>query len=355
MNIQGLRAVLTDDREAVLIVSEVNRRYFTEFPASDGVLAVTRNDAVFFTDSRYIEAAGLAVKDCRTALLRRMSEEVAAYLKAQGITRVRTERARLTVDELEALKTALPACRVTACKRLEKAINNLREVKDDTEVKAIVKAQRIAEAALDHVLGNVIKPGVTEREIGLALDYYMLSHGAEALSFETIAVTGKKTSMPHGVPGSLKVKAGDFITMDFGAVWHGYHSDMTRTVAVGKVSREQRKVYETVLAAQTAAREACRPGITGREMDAAARKVIADAGYGDYFGHGLGHGVGVEIHELPGAGPRSETKLRAGNVVTDEPGIYLPGKFGVRIEDMLLVTDGGCRCLTKAPRELIVL
>ena len=161
--------------------------------------------------------------------------------------------------------------------------------------------------------------------------------------------------MPHGVPGSLKVKAGDFITMDFGAVWHGYHSDMTRTVAVGKVSREQRKVYETVLAAQTAAREACRPGIAGREMDAAARKVIEDAGYGAYFGHGLGHGVGVEIHELPGAGPRSETKLRAGNVVTDEPGIYLPGKFGVRIEDMLLVTDGGCRCLTKAPRELIVL
>ena len=222
------------------------------------------------------------------------------------------------------------------------------------EVECIKKAQAIAEEAFEYIL-TFIKPGVTEKQIALELDFYMLSHGAEALSFETIAVTGKKTSMPHGVPDDTVVESGDFITMDFGAVYKGYHSDMTRTVAVGSVSDEQRKIYENVLQAQKSALSLLRAGEACQKADAAARDIISNAGYGKFFGHGTGHGVGVEIHEEPNLSPNYESPLKVGNVVTVEPGIYLPGKFGVRIEDMALITEDGYENLTKTPKELIVI
>ena len=200
-----------------------------------------------------------------------------------------------------------------------------------------------------------IKPGVTEKQIALELDFYMLSHGAEAVSFETIAVTGAKSSMPHGVPDETVVKNGDFITMDFGAVCKGYHSDMTRTVAVGEVTEEQKTVYETVLKAQKNALSVLKKGLPCSEADKAARDIIDNAGYGDYFGHSTGHGVGVEIHENPTLAPKSTDILEIGDVVTVEPGIYLPGKFGVRIEDMALITENGYENLTSSPKELIIL
>ncbi len=183
----------------------------------------------------------------------------------------------------------------------------------------------------------------------------MLSHGADGLSFETIAISGKNTSKPHGVPSDKKIEKGVFVTMDFGAVVEGYHSDMTRTVAVGFVSEEQRTVYNTVLEAQAKAQLAARSGELCKNVDRAAREVIEDAGYGEYFNHSTGHGVGVEIHEFPNLSPVCEKTLKAGNVVTDEPGIYIPEKFGVRIEDMLLITESGCENLTRAPKELIIL
>ena len=205
-----------------------------------------------------------------------------------------------------------------------------------------------------HIL-DFIKPGMTEKHVTLELDYYMLSHGADGLSFETIAVSGKNSSKPHGVPSDKKIEKGDFVTMDFGAVVEGYHSDMTRTVAVGFVTDEQKNVYETVLKAQAAAQAAASSGVCCADVDKAARDVIENAGYGEYFNHSTGHGVGVEIHEYPRLSRLCKTALSVGNVVTDEPGIYIPEKFGVRIEDMLLITENGCENLTRAPKELIIL
>ena len=252
------------------------------------------------------------------------------------------------------MKKSLPDLEILGDTALDEAIEALRMVKTDEEVENIVRAQRIAEDALRHMLG-FIEPGKTEKEIALELDFYMLSHGAEALSFETIAVSGPNTSKPHGVPGDRKVQRGDFVTLDFGAVVNGLHSDMTRTVAVGEVSEKQKLVYRTVHEAKNAVEKAMAPGVTCLEADKIARDLIASRGFGDYFRHGTGHGVGYEIHEMPYVSPKSKSTLAAGNVVTDEPGIYLPGEFGVRIEDMVLITADGNRILTDVTDELIVL
>ncbi len=351
--INSLKNFLKSSDEAILITSPENRRYFTAFPSSDGYLIVTKTDAVFFTDSRYIEAAQKKCV-CKAKLLTRLSNEVKEFLTDNNVKKVYTETERLSVSLLSQLRKILSPVKVTPSQKLENLINNLRSVKNTVEIENIKKAQAIAEEAFNHIL-TFIKPGVTERQIALELDFYMLSHGAEALSFETIAVTGAKTSMPHGVPDDTAVKNGDFITMDFGAVYNGYHSDMTRTVAVGFVSDEQRKIYGTVLKAQENALCVLRKGLSCAEADKAARSIIEDAGYGEYFGHGTGHGVGIEIHEEPSLSPRSKQNLKAGNVVTVEPGIYLTGKFGVRIEDMALITEKGYENLTSSPKELIIL
>ncbi len=352
--INNLQNLLKNSHEAILIHSPENRRYFTDFPSTDGYLVVTKSDAVFFTDSRYIEAAQKLVKSCRTQLLTQLSNEIKTLFKEHHIEKIYTETERLSVSLLSQFRKIFSPIKVTPSKRLENKIDELRMMKTSEEIECIKKAQQIAEDAFEHIL-TFIRPGVTEKRIALELDFYMLSHGAEALSFETIAVTGKKTSMPHGVPDDTVVEKGDFITMDFGAVYKGYHSDMTRTVAVGEVSSEQRKIYEIVLTAQKASLEILKKGVSCKDADAAARDIIKRAGYGDYFGHGTGHGVGIEIHELPNLSPRSTAILEVGNVVTVEPGIYIPNKFGVRIEDMALITENGCENLTNTPKELIIL
>ena len=317
----------SENIDSALIVSPENRRYFTEFPSSDGFLLVTRDDAVFITDSRYIEAAENKVTECKTALQKREISQVYDFFKSNGAEKVGIEASRMTVSEL---------------------------AKSESEIEKIKKAQKLAEGAFDDICG-FIKPGVTEKEIALRLEYYMLTHGAEGLSFETIAVSGKNTSMPHGVPTDKKIEVGDFVTMDYGALYDGYHSDMTRTVAVGKVSDEQKKVYNTVLEAQKAGLDFIRPGVSGKDADRVSRDIIENAGYGKYFGQSLGHGVGVEIHEKPNLSPSSEFILKKGNVVTVEPGIYVPGKFGVRIEDFAVITENGAENMTHCPKELIIL
>lgn len=352
--INKLQEFLKNSHEAILIHSPENRRYFTDFPSTDGYLIVTKNDAVFFTDSRYIEAAQKTIKACRAQLLTRLSNEVKIFLEKNRIEKIYTETERLSVALLSQFKKIFSPVKVAPSTRLENIINELRMSKTAEEIGCIKKAQQIAEDAFEHIL-TFIKPGVTEKRIALELDFYMLSHGAEALSFETIAVTGKKTSMPHGVPDDTIVENGDFITMDFGAVYKGYHSDMTRTVAVGNISEEQKEIYNIVLKAQKTALSSLKKGLPCSEADKAARDIITNAGYGDYFGHGTGHGVGIEIHELPNLSPRSDAILQVGNVVTVEPGIYIPNKFGVRIEDMALITEDGYETLTTTPKELITL
>jgi len=275
------------------------------------------------------------------------------YAKRLNCKVLAVEADRLTVTQLKNLRKALHGIKLTTV-ATDKIIDSFRAVKNEAEIENICKAQRIAEAAFDHIL-DFIKVGVTEKEVALELDHYMLSHGADGLSFETIAISGANTSKPHGVPTDKKIEHGDFVTMDYGAVVNGYHSDMTRTVAVGAASDEQKKIYKIVFEAQLAVLRVLKNGVKCSDADKAARDVITEAGYGEYFRHSTGHGVGIEIHEKPFISPTSTATLRSGNVVTDEPGIYIPGKFGVRIEDMALITENGCKNLTKAPKELIII
>lgn len=340
--------------DGALILSPENRFYFTGFPASDGFLLVSANRAVFITDGRYIEAAQNKITSCEVVLMQGAGQQLRDVFTEMDVSKVAVETERISVADFAKYADLLKPIALLPDPALDEIIRQLRAVKSPQEVEKIQAAQRIAEAAFDHILG-FIAPGKTEKEIALELDYYMLSHGAQALSFETIAVSGKKSSMPHGVPDQNIVQHGDFITMDFGAVVDGYHSDMTRTVAVGAVSERQKEVYNTVLRAQEAVLAALKPDISCRAADKIARDVITQAGYGDYFTHSTGHGVGVEIHEFPNLSARSESILKIGNVITDEPGIYLPGEFGVRIEDMALITPDGCENLTQCPKELIIL
>ena len=272
-------------------------------------------------------------------------------LEKHNIQRLGFEEQYATVGEYNTWKEKLK------CKELVPAtqlLTDLRAVKDEEEIKTLIAAQRIAEKALQEVL-EFIKPGRTEKEISAFLQYRMLCNGADRMSFEPIVVSGVNSSMPHGVPSGKPVEDGDFITMDFGCVYRGYCSDMTRTVALGHVTEEMERVYNTVLAAQTAGIAAARAGVTGKTVHEAAAKVIADAGYGDYFGHGFGHSLGVEIHESPNAAPSNDKPLPAGAVISAEPGIYIPGKFGVRIEDVIIVGEDGARDIMEAPKELLVL
>ena len=353
--IEKIRSKLNDyEIDALLLVSPVNRQYASGFHSYDGVVLIMKDGAYLFVDSRYIEAAQLTAEgftveliDTRNTYKVRVSEA----LKKHGCTCVGFEDKSMSFAEYNKYSTEIVNLPMKPASAL---MNELRRTKDEKEIENLIAAQRIAERAFDEVL-EIIKPGMTEREVAAELIYRMLRNGAENISFDPIVVTGSKTSMPHGVPGDKKIERGDFITMDFGCVYKGYCSDMTRTVAVGHVSDEMKTVYNIVLEAQLAGIAAAKAGMKGREIDTAARKVIEDAGYRQYFGHGFGHGVGLEIHEDPNAGAVSEAVMEPGAVISAEPGIYLPGRFGVRIEDVIIIKENGCENITKAKKELIVL
>lgn len=342
--------------EAALIMSEENISYFTSFHSSNGYLVVSDKKSYFLTDSRYIEAAQDNIKTVDEVLpLRSMKDDLYTLIDKLNIKKLHIEANRVSVGRYNEINKATDLRQqVVADGELDKAIDAIRIKKNEIQKTKIIKAQRIAEKAFDHIL-SFISTEKTEREIALELDYFMLKNGADALSFETIAVSGKNSSKPHGVPSDKKIEKGDFITMDFGAVVDFYHSDMTRTVVVGEPSSKQIEVYETVLEAQLKAIDAIKPGEKCFDVDKVARDIIATKGYGKYFGHGLGHGVGVEIHEAPSLNPSSKSILEVGNIVTVEPGIYLPGEFGVRIEDMGAVTETGFENFTKSEKKLIVL
>lgn len=349
--IEGVRKILAEN-QAALIFTPVSRLYLSGFQSSLGYLFITKEKTVLFVDGRYIEAAKNGVKSgIEVCLFTKLSEQVKAFL-GDGIKTLLVETTN-TVADVRGFER-LFARKIFPSDELESTLHTLRLIKTDYEIDCIVKAQNMAEKAFDDIL-NFIREGVTETEIAAKLEYHMKLAGSEAVSFETIAVSGEKSSMPHGVPGDRVVKSGDFITMDFGAVYKGYHSDMTRTVAVGYATDEMQKVYNTVLNANLAAIKAVKECATAAEVDSAARNLINKAGYDNYFTHSTGHGVGLEIHEAPTVSYKNEKNLLSGEVITIEPGIYLEGKFGVRIEDMVVVTKNGCNNLTNAPKSLIII
>ena len=339
--------------DCAIITDDIDRRYFTGMKSSDGTLVVFSDAAYLIIDARYIEKAQKTVTSCEVLLQKALYKQINELIAKHEAVKVSVNTANTTVERLHALAGKIN-CEIDDSDELAETIRSIRAVKRGEEIESMIAAQRIAEDGFAHML-DYISEGRTEKQIQLELDFYMLSHGAEALSFDTIALTGRNTSMPHGVPGESAVKKGDFVLMDFGAIVNGYHSDMTRTVCVGEPTDEMRRVYGIVLEAQLAGIAAVKEGIKGCELDAVARKVIADAGYGEYFGHSLGHGVGMDIHETPFASPSSAEVLAPDMVVTVEPGIYLPDKFGVRIEDFVVVREEGCFNMTNAPKELIIL
>ena len=338
----------------LLIITEVNRFYLSDFRSSLGYLFIIKGKKILYVDGRYIEAARDGVNpDVTVRLLGKLSDTADEIKKEFGISEIITE-ADISVRESERIKQIFEDTKVRPSVELSDMLINLRSYKTEREIEHILKAQSFAEKAFENIL-NFIRPGVTEREIAIELEHKMLLAGAEGMSFHTIAVSGVNTSKPHGVPTDKKVENGDFVTMDFGAVSGGYCSDMTRTVAVGYATDDMIEVYETVLAAQDSAIKILKAGVSGREADAAARNVIEAAGYGKYFTHSTGHGVGLEIHEAPNLSYLNEGKLRRGNIVTVEPGIYIEGMFGVRIEDMVKIEENGARNLTDSQKNLIII
>ena len=275
-------------------------------------------------------------------------------LSKHNAERVWVEAENITLAEYGSMRENISGIEISSGNELSSIITQLRMIKSDSEIELMIKAQRIAEAALENTL-NFIKEGVTEKEIALCLNDYMLRNGAEELSFETIALCGSNTSMPHGVPSDKPLRRGELVLMDFGAVYEGYHSDMTRTVSLGAPGEEAERVYSIVLEAQSRAIAAAKEGISCKRLDQVARDFIAANGYGEQFGHGLGHSVGMEIHESPSANTRDDTVLRENTVMTVEPGIYLPKRFGVRIEDFVVIKQNSCFNLTNAPKNLIKL
>lgn len=350
---EKLMSLLPNEIDAALITEDVNRRYFTGMKSSAGTVLVMREKAYLIIDFRYIEKAQKTVRDAEVIMQGKLYEQINGLLEKHGAKTLAIESRSATVEWLNSAKSAIKA-EIDSSNALSDAIDRLRIVKSQDEIDKIIKAQRIAEAAFEDVL-NFIHPGVTEREIGLHLDYYMLLHGAEALSFDTIAVSGPNTSLCHGVPTDRKVQANEFVLMDYGAVYDGYHSDMTRTVCVGKPTEKMEKVYAIVLDAQLKALSEIKAGARGADIDKTARDVITEAGYGEAFGHSLGHGVGMNIHETPNASPSSKHVFEENMIVTVEPGIYLPDEFGVRIEDFVIIKNGGCENMTLAKKNLISL
>ena len=352
-NLEKYLSLLTDGVDGLLLTSRYSRHYGAGYDIAEGVAIVTRNGCRYFTDSRYIESAQNGIQGFEVLEMTRqnpysklLNDAIADF----GVKTLGYEENYMTVAEFMAYEKKLNAQLIP----LHSKIAGFRQIKETYELERMRKAQQITDAAFAEVLTR-IDVGMTEKEVAAELIYCLLKNGGEGLSFDPIVVSGPNTSLPHGVPSDRRLKEGDLVTMDFGVIYQGYCSDMTRTVALGYATEEMRKVYDTVLKAQLAGIEATRAGVKGKEIDAAARQVIVDAGYGDYFGHGYGHSIGMECHEQPSCSPAGETVMEENMVSSAEPGIYLPGKFGVRIEDVVIIKADGCEDITRSPKNLIII
>ena len=338
--------------QAAIVTSNLNRYYLSGFLGTAGTLLVTKDKVFYLADGRYFEAVSQKVPFAKAVLVKSKGwDELAALCAELDIGQLAFEDLEMTVASYRALEKAMPGVSLVG---LADALPRQRAIKDEQELSLIQKAQSVTDRAYQELL-NFIRAGVTEREVAHRLEELMAGFGGQGLAFDTIAVAGTHSSQPHGRPSDYVLADGDFLTLDFGAAYEGYCSDMTRTVAIGHATDEMRLVYGTVLEAQQRAIEMIAAGVSCREVDALARSVMQKQGFEQYFVHSLGHSFGMEIHEQPGLSQASEQTREAGMVMTVEPGIYLPGRFGVRIEDDVFVTQTGCINLTASPKELLIL
>lgn len=348
--VERLRAGLAQ-ADALLILDPKNIRYLTGFTGSDGALMIGADWVVLLVDGRYVTQARSEAPGTEIFEFRRRVDGVAALTRQHALGRIDFESAALSVEEYLRLLEALAGVDI---RPLSEGLKFLRAVKTEHEVAKIGAAARIAKEALAAVL-TMVRPGVRETDIAVELDYRMRCGGAEQVSFETIVASGPNAALPHATPGSRVIEPGDCLMVDFGAVYEGYHSDETCTYCVGRADSRQREVYGLVLAAHDLAIGAIRAGVACGEIDRVVRNCLERAGLADHFSHGTGHGVGLDVHEEPRLARGREEILQAGMVVTVEPGVYLPGLWGIRIEDTVLVTEEGCRILTQTPKDLTIL
>lgn len=340
-----------ENLDSFLVTSPYNLRYLTNFTGTTGLAVITMEKAFFITDFRYTEQAASQAQGFE--IIKNVGpifDEVADLVKRENLNALAFEETTVSFLEYSVLEEIINAELIPVSGMIEA----LREVKDEEEIAIIEKACSIADMAYDHIL-KMIRPGMTEIEVANQVDFYMRSLGATSVSFDTIVASGLRSAMPHGVASDKVIEQGDLITLDFGCYYQGYVSDMTRTFAIGDPGEKLKEIYQIVLEAQLAVLDVAKPGLTGIQLDAVARDYITKHGYGEAFGHSTGHGIGLEIHEGPNVSSRAEKQFVPGNVITDEPGIYLPGIGGVRIEDDLLITKEGNRVLTQSPKELIIL
>lgn len=337
--------------DGLLVHQAANRTYLTGFTGSAGIALLTEREAVLLVDFRYTEQAAAEAEGWEVVRAdRQFIDTLVRVVEDRGLRRLGFESESVTVKQHREYAGRLAPAELVALEGLDR----LRWVKDADELARIEQAVAIADAAFAHVQ-TFLRPGAVERDVAVELEFFMRREGADKEAFETIVASGPRSALPHGRASERHFQSGEFVTIDFGAVYRGYVSDCTRTVILGAPSDKHRQVYGTVLDAQEAALAGIKPGMTGKAADAIARAIITDAGYGEAFGHGLGHGVGLVVHEGPTLSPREEALLAPGMVVTVEPGIYLSGWGGVRIEDLAVVTEDGCRSLTRTPKELLVL
>ena len=351
-NLEKFLSLLGEEVDGLLLTSRYSRHYCAEYDIAEGVAIVTKAGCRYFTDSRYIEDAQNNLKGFEVTEMNRANPYNDLLNKAIadfGVVKLGFEENYLTVAELTRYEKGLNAALVPHNDK----IHSFRGAKEEWELELMRKAQSITDKAFSEIITR-LKAGMTEKELQAELIYCLYKNGADGLAFSPIVVSGPNTSLPHGVATDRVIREGDFVTMDFGAQYRGYCSDMTRTVAVGYATEEMEKVYNTVLKAQLAGIAATKAGIPGGEVDGAARAVIEEAGYGKYFGHGYGHSVGLEIHEAPNCGFASEQIMVENCVASAEPGIYLPGKFGVRIEDVTIFKADGHENITHSPKNLII-
>jgi len=352
-NIDRIRQVMPEYKcSAMLITNQINRLFATGFSSSFGALIIMDNDAWLITDSRYIEAAEAAVKDAKVILMAKnetANDAIKSVFDKNNIKSVGFEDGFISYASHKEWTEKLDIELIPA----QKLINDLRSIKSRADVDKLIKAQRLSELVFEKVL-PIISTDITEKDLAAEIIYQTLKNGADDISFNPIALSGPNASRPHGVPGKEKIGKG-FLTIDYGVKLDGWCSDTTRTLCIGKPDDEMVKIYETVLKAQEAGIAAAHGGVKGFDVDKAARDIIEEAGYGDFFGHGFGHAQGLEVHETLRASPTSTDILPAGTVISAEPGIYLPGKYGVRIEDTLYLTETGSENITKLPKNLTVL
>ena len=339
------------DVDAAIVTDPADMTYLSGYDNADCVIVVTRDRAVYFTDARYTEEAARTVGEKLKVVDGRLAPDALQAIAASGAKRVAFDsRLDFASYRLIAACASENAFELVPC---DGVAAKLRIVKSRAEIDAIERAQEITDNAFEEIL-PLIREGIAEYELAAKLEYAILSKGAK-LAFDSIVAFGENGSSPHAHRSDRRLKRGDFVTMDFGAKWQGYCSDMTRTVALGEITDMQRKAYQSVLAANVEGVAAVKAGVACRDVDAKIRKLLAKDGLDKFFVHSLGHGVGIDIHELPNLSPRSELTLQRGNVVTIEPGVYIEGSFGIRIEDLVVVEEGGCIDLTRSDKNLIIL